>query len=115
MRINLKEMFQDILQICPTFIIYDYGEDGRSSAIKASDQITGNLQEIRRFFSGFSSSEKAGDLWCDIYVGCDDIINALSKNIRWWFQDHNAMLLPKELQVRDGTTLLWIIYSHEHR
>ena len=52
-------------------------------------------------------------MWFNIYVGMDKSIAELREGTNWWFKENTCLLLPKELQVRDSTTIIWFLFSHD--
>ena len=110
---TLRQMFKAIKTGCQTFVIYEYDKDDYKCAITSTEQIKGNLQHIRRFFKNVNPKEKKGDMWFNIYVGMDESIDELREGTNWWFKENKCLLLPKELQVRDSTTIVWFLFSHD--
>ena len=101
------------MQSCVSSIILCNTATNSDLAITKPEQISTNLQSIKKFFNGICPRTGAGDIWFTVLLGYNDDDDELLENTRWWFQDNKGVMYRKALQVLDTSRKLWLLYSHE--
>ena len=101
-----------IMQSCVnSIILYEPRQEG-DMVLDCPDQITANLQFIRKFFNGVRPRTGAGNIWFTALIGHDEPVHELLENTTWWFQENRSNIYQKKLQVLDTNKELWLLFLH---
>ena len=109
---TLREWFRTMQSCVGSIVLYDSTPNG-TLVLTKPEQISTNLQALKKFFNGIRPRSGAGDIWFTTLLGYNEDDEELVDNTRWWYQEKKSVMYRKPLQVLDTSRELWLLYSHE--
>ena len=109
---TLQDWFKTTKTCVNSFLLYKINKDGKA-VIDQHNQITSNLQFLKRNFNRIRPPTGTGNIWFTACIGYDEDEDKVRENTMWWYQENKAVMFKKALQILSMTRELWLLYSQE--